>query len=352
MHNEPSIYLQPPLRPSGFPRSSQSTSNLPQFLGQFEEARSPAMSDISSSTPTTAFDYPQSATYGPHDGPSSPCGPSERDFRPTYDAGFTSNSLSPGNPARYSVNDFSNLNWPAFGDASQIYAQPAYSASASQLSGPGSLYNNASFAASTGQLQPELSVWNEDISPGGYEDSTAQTPQRNSLISVDHPGLTYSPSNTVSDVDSTAYHSDAGHAPRHLGLKQTWSAEDVIDPQQVEIAPPSQAHASIPMADLSLAYRPLPIEETSSDYFDLGQRSTQQDIKTESPFLATGAEMQYPTNAGDSGLINLDESMDLSSFNPEIPIDDSIWEAYTNDGGYEQQNLGIPYQGEGSTWQQ
>lgn len=358
--NSNSTYLHPLIPHPSMQRSTQSTSNLPQFFEQFSELDTPSVDnkpDITSTVSTPTFNFPSSTPSGRAEaGTSAPAGPDQMDFQPAYDSGFTRDSLSAGNPSRYSVNDFTHLNWPAFSDSNQFYTQPAYSASASQLGGSGSLYNHAAFAASTGQLQPELSVWHEDVSDAGYDNSAAQTPQRNSMISLDHPGLTHSPSNTVSDVDSTAYHSDAyaGQAARPTAhLKTMWSAEDTVSPQTIANASNS-GQPSLPMADLSLAYRPQSNEEAQHDYFAANDGTTYQGMGTgsDSPFLGTGPNTMYSADANGSGLIDLDEGMEVSNFNPDLSVDEGFWETYTNDTGYEQQNPGMSIQSEDGIWRQ
>lgn len=358
MQNSHNNHLQPLFRPASVPRSSQSTSDLPQFSGPLSEADALAtetMPMTDSPAPTPTFNYSLGEAYASSDGvASSPLGPEKNDFQPAYDPSFTRNSLSAGNPSRYSVNDFSDLNWPTFNNINQFYSQPAYSASAAQLSVPGSLYNHPSFAASTGQLQPELSIWNEHVSDAGHDSSNMQTPQRSSMISLDHPGLTHSPSNTVSDVDSTAYHSDAlsgQNARISANMKPSWSMGDAIDPQTIENTS-NQAHASLPMADLSLAHRPRP-EELQHDHLGYDGGIMRQDMGSDSPTVTTPTIM-YSGDYNGSGLIDLDESVEVSNFTPgpDMSIDNDIWEKYTNDPGYEQQNFGISLQGDDSNWRQ
>lgn len=352
-------YLKPPHRSASLHRSHQSTSNLPELLGTFPGTGSAPEQRVPSTQGQPRYgpyDQLQPVPHTPsRSAVASPSGPSEQDFQTAYDPGFMNNALSPGNPSRYSLNDFSDMSWPAFSDQSQFYNQPSYSASASQLGAAGQLYNQAAFAASTGQLQPDLASWNGNLSSYAYDDSSAQTPQRNSLVSLDHPELTYSPSNTISDVDSAVYHSDTlsnSNLRPSANAKTVWSAEDIVDPQRIERSPSSFSQTAYP-----LAYRPRLSSEITDDRFGSEASSSQQAIKASSPFdMVESSTLQYPPS--NFAMDGFEDGTGLSGFNAGLQMDAGmqmdrgLWNAYSQDGNIESPGYGSPYTTDGNPWRQ
>ena len=145
------------------------------------------MNELSNSVPTTGWDPSQPPSL---DVPNQQF--SSADFlQPRLDTSFVNNALSPGNPSRYSMNDFSKLSYPNF-TGGPIYGQHNYALSAEVL---GSTYSD----------------WGTDTPSYSQGNTAMHTPQRLSVASVDQPGLTHSPSNTISEAGSSAYPNDTNY---------------------------------------------------------------------------------------------------------------------------------------------
>ena len=149
--------------------------------------------EMSTSVPTSGWAPPQVQSQPQSYQPSPVDG-----FRPTFlgsdllqpDTNFMNNALSPGNPARYSMNDFSKLQWPNF-NSSGMYSNPTFATSADQLGGS------------------NYSDWGLDTPQYSQGNTAVQTPQnRLSVASIDQPALSHSPSNTVSEAGSSVYPND------------------------------------------------------------------------------------------------------------------------------------------------
>ncbi|KAL9060580.1 MAG: hypothetical protein Q9162_000531 [Coniocarpon cinnabarinum] len=137
-------------------------------------------------TPSHSRSYQASPVDGLQQQPPTSAGL----LQPGNDTSFMNNALSPGNPARYSMNDFSALQWPGFA-SNGMYSNPTYAASADQLG------------------TSHWSDWSTDTPQYSQGNTAVQTPQnRLSVASVDQPGLTHSPSNTVSEAGSSVHPSD------------------------------------------------------------------------------------------------------------------------------------------------
>lgn len=167
--------------------------------------------ELSSSVPTSHWDPPRSNVN-----PTPPNFSSADFLQPRVDTSFIDNALSPGNPSRYSMNDFSKFSWPDFG-GNQLYGQPDFAMSADQLG------------------TSNYSDWGLDTPSYSHGNTAIQTPQRLSVASVEQPGLTHSPSNTISEAGSSAYPSDttyANYAPQQpTTINPSFTSKDYFGPQ-------------------------------------------------------------------------------------------------------------------------
>lgn len=122
--------------------------------------------------------------------------PRSNPFTPPIDINFMNSAQSPANPQRYSLNDFSNFNWNDL-DNSILSASPA----SDHMPGSPADFN----------MDGSLS----------YNPLNHTPPPRSSIMSsVEHPGMCYSPSASVSDAgDSIANsgdHSMITSVPRQM----------------------------------------------------------------------------------------------------------------------------------------
>ncbi|KAI9723847.1 MAG: hypothetical protein M1828_004097 [Chrysothrix sp. TS-e1954] len=103
---------------------------------------------------------------------------------PDLNMSLMNSALSPANPARYSMNDFSNFNWPGFTSNDLGDQTSAVSAMSEQ--------DSYDWSSTTGD------------SPYQYNHAPQQLHQRSSIVSLDQPGLTHSPSASTSDIGDLA----------------------------------------------------------------------------------------------------------------------------------------------------
>lgn len=287
----------------GLHRASQSTSNLPQTFARVLPSNAPpdsAMQGLTSTLPT----------------------PMESEFPTPSESGFMNNSLSPANPARYSMNDFSAFSWPSYGDATgQLNIQTEWP--------QGEMYRQGSYATSSGQL----GEWNElgsGESPHSFpSNAPLGTPQRSSVISVEQPGLSHSPSNTASDAESYAHTFDnavhGGMPASAAAAARNWSAnKEFVDPHALEMGPASYTSSTTDMGfRAGMAGSHHGGNENWQDYFAAGPASStaesvgdsmgmKQEMDECAPMPSAGAydEQPYDDQALDRSL-----DSDLATFN-------------------------------------
>lgn len=288
--------LQPP-RPGGLHRASLSTSNLPQSFAPVLPSNAPPedRSGSVTSLPTPAEDF-------------------------AGDGAFLNAPTSPSNRPRYSFNDLSNFSFPDFSENNNFQGQPTWAQQTASY-GAEMLYRQSSFAASTGQLPewPELTS-NADSPQNYHPNISLGTPQRSSVVSMDQPGLTHSPSNTASDVESYAHQQDT-HANQSVPQSavpnsQTWNSKDFVDPHSLEMGPESYNSTQ-----LDLPYRSQGNNSNANDiwpdYFQQtgSASSTAESVTSGMPIKRDPEELQNFANTpgdfengfdGDMGNMNFD----------------------------------------------
>ena len=245
----PNINILPHVSDEALPLGSQGPTSQPSMP-----------TEVPSSVPRSGW-MPQSSSVDL----GAPQRFSSADYlQPRVDTSFMNNALSPGNPMRYSMNDFSNFKWPNQGSGGPIYGQSNFAVSAEALGS--SAYSD----------------WGLDTPSYSQSNTTLHTPQRLSVASIDQPPLTHSPSNTVSEAGSSAFPSDHGYtnfvSQPPSTVNPSYTSKDYFGSSQ-GLDTVSESLADTPGGE-SFAYR-LDSDGSVDDFFGSGPGPAEPVIKSE-----------------------------------------------------------------------
>ena len=240
--------------------SSDDSLHTPSLSKTSQPSSQP--NELSTSVPGNSWMQSPSYQQSPNDG-TLPTFSSADFLQPRVETSFVNNAVSsPGNQSRYSMSDFSKFQWSDI-PTNSMYSQPTFAASADQLG------------------TSNYSDWSLDTPQYSQSNTTLQTPQqRLSVASVDQPGLTHSPSNTVSEASSSAYPSDTSYPnfgsqpPRTIN--PSYTSKDYFGPHNLD--PVSENTGAL--STESFVFRPEATISTE-DLFGAGPGPAEPMIKSE-----------------------------------------------------------------------
>lgn len=142
------------------------------------------------------------------------------------------------------------------------------------------MYDNPSFAVSADQLgSSNYSDWSVDTPQYSQGNTAMQTPQnRLSVASIDQPGLTHSPSNTVSEAGSSVYPSDSSSYINYGTQPSATINPSLTSKDYFGLDPVSENMGDVP--NESFAYRP-ESSVSMDDLFGAGPGPTEPIVKPE-----------------------------------------------------------------------